>query len=734
IPARWLRIPHLRTLNSHRADDRRRVAHAIEMELPAPLQHGRVAIACIDNADEVRFAVAEAAADLATGGLSVAVVDLTQQGSLDSKLAKFIAGLNARPAVLRPDGIPELATVSDLRAVGHEHEDGTSPSLEQADVVLVLADLDSSVGADYLTTWTDRVIFAVTSGRSSAERLRTAADLAREVGLDLRFAALLRTERTDDSLGGTLRAETVGAETADLDQTFEESQPGVASSEIGQLDPAGDELPHADEHLVAAVTGEDQLMAEEPHIDIEAIFEELQFEEMQFEELQFEDGQAVGEQPTEPRPIADAQLADDEGLGVSDEDAEDEIVATDEDAEDLVASLEDVTASDEDAEDEIVATDEHAEDLVASLEDVTASDEHAEEQPTVEIEATAEEQQAEDEQSDDELTASDEQAEKDEATLEQPSEDERAVDAELIAPELIAPELIASELIGSELIAEAQSAEEEPALHEHAAAEEHPAADDESNAAPEELVKDDGAETELAATADQVVSPSSEYVVGPSSEYGVVEGWYLDTAEAAAVPVGAVATPEDNFDWTWEWTLDDTGTEQPEVTWRPDLETAPQTSPESAPSSDDNEFDPHHQWSLEEPDTIDEVDTIQGFVDGWLLYIDRYPEVYAGTAPTFEGEKLDGNWDWDFDSLTSRHDSVVVDTDGEVDEPSDGSQPTASANGENHQPAPEIHAEEQAQNGAHRPAGNGQGSNGRVGQRARSRNRRRRSRTGRRSG
>ena len=461
IPARWLRIPHLRTLNSHRADDRQRVAHAIEMELPVPLQQGRVAIACIDNADEVRFAIAEAAADLATSGLSVAVVDLTQQGSLDSKLAEFIAGSSARPAVLRPHGIPELATASDLRAVGPEHEDRTSPSLEQSDVVLVLADLDSSVGADYLTTWTDRLIFAVTSGRSSAERLRTAADQAREAGLDLRFTAMLRTERTDDSLGGTLRAEKVAAGTADLDQDLEESQPSVASAEIAQLDAAGDELSAADQHLVAALTADDQVMADEPHTDIDATFENLQFEELQFEELQleepqFEDGHAVDEQPTEPQPVAADQLVDEEEMGVSDGHAWEE-VASDQHAEDAAGRLEEVAASDEYA-------------------DIVASDAYSEERPTVDIDAMSEYEQAEHEQ------AEHEQAEEQQPE-DEPSEEELAASDEQTdneqAEEDVASEEHAEDVAGRlEVAASAESSDEQPTVEIEALAEDEAASDE----------------------------------------------------------------------------------------------------------------------------------------------------------------------------------------------------------------------------------------------------------------
>jgi hypothetical protein len=45
------------------------------------------------------------------------------------------------------------------------------------------------------------VIVVVTSGHSSVERVRTAGDLVRSAGLDLRFAALLHADATDVSSG-----------------------------------------------------------------------------------------------------------------------------------------------------------------------------------------------------------------------------------------------------------------------------------------------------------------------------------------------------------------------------------------------------------------------------------------------------------------------------------------------------------------------------------------------------
>jgi hypothetical protein len=203
LPRRWLWLPQLRKLDARRADGRQRLAHAIEMELPLRARWGRLAVACVDNADEVRFAVAAAAADLTAGGSSVLLIDLTEHGGLDAALGQLMADETVnRPTVLRPSGVPALAvSPADLHPVAHEDAAGDGSSPGTPDVRLVLADVDPSVGADYLTAWTERLVIVVTAGLSSAERVRTTADLVRAAGLDLRFAALLRADVTDESSG-----------------------------------------------------------------------------------------------------------------------------------------------------------------------------------------------------------------------------------------------------------------------------------------------------------------------------------------------------------------------------------------------------------------------------------------------------------------------------------------------------------------------------------------------------
>jgi hypothetical protein len=155
----------------------------------------------MDNADEVGFAVAEAARSLAARGCSITILDLTARGSRILRAVPTAADPSA-PTVLRPRGVPALAhRAQDLLPVGHWDDGENTPSPELRDFTLILAELDPAVGADHLTAWTDRAIVVITAGRSSVEKVRSVSDQVRAAGLDLRFGALVRTERTDESIG-----------------------------------------------------------------------------------------------------------------------------------------------------------------------------------------------------------------------------------------------------------------------------------------------------------------------------------------------------------------------------------------------------------------------------------------------------------------------------------------------------------------------------------------------------
>jgi capsular polysaccharide biosynthesis protein len=197
----WRWVPPLASADHRRAENRMRLAQAIEDELLAR-PPARVVVAGLDNADELGSTVAELAIGLAGRDYTPTVIDLTERGSRGLASTLWAASSSSAPSVLRPRGLPALArTAGDLLPVGQWDDADTTVSPSLGDVTLVLADLDPAVGADHLVEWADRVVLVITAGRSTVEKVRTIADLIRAAGLDLRFAMLLHAERTDDSSG-----------------------------------------------------------------------------------------------------------------------------------------------------------------------------------------------------------------------------------------------------------------------------------------------------------------------------------------------------------------------------------------------------------------------------------------------------------------------------------------------------------------------------------------------------
>lgn len=199
LPAavRWL--PVFSSVQRRRLRERSRLAGALEAELLAPGRPSRLVVARADGRDDVSHAVAQLARGLVAAGRDVTVVDVTEQGSKVLRDALPLTDPGA-PPVLRPEGTPALASQpDDLAAVGAwEGTEGT-PAPDLTDVVITLGDLEPSVGAAHLRSWADRAVISMTAGGASAERLRTVADQVRAAGIDVRFAALLRTDRMDDS-------------------------------------------------------------------------------------------------------------------------------------------------------------------------------------------------------------------------------------------------------------------------------------------------------------------------------------------------------------------------------------------------------------------------------------------------------------------------------------------------------------------------------------------------------
>lgn len=206
--SRWWRIlPGGRARAEADGTDLARAAHVIEQALP-PLGSGsgpaRLVVAGVDNAEQACFGVAAAAVALTRGGRSVRLVDLTGTGRLEAAVARLAPGpAGDRPPVERPGTVPSPTPAAptpdgETSPDGEGDADGTA---KQPEVCLVLADLDPAFGAYHLADWASRVLVAVTGGRSTAERVRTAGDLVRAAGLELSGALLLRADPRDGSSG-----------------------------------------------------------------------------------------------------------------------------------------------------------------------------------------------------------------------------------------------------------------------------------------------------------------------------------------------------------------------------------------------------------------------------------------------------------------------------------------------------------------------------------------------------
>lgn len=193
----------------------------------------RLVVAALGPVEAAEQAVSAFALRLAKPGTKVTVVDLSDSGRMSEVLGTVEgtarlttapsegASVEARdadanglgiqgpsatsaPTIIRPAGLPSLARgpAGDPADVDDESEgDSFRRRWNAADVVLVLAEIDPAIGCDHLKTWADDAVVLVTAGRSNAEQLQTTADLLRAARLNLRFAIVSNTDRTDDTFG-----------------------------------------------------------------------------------------------------------------------------------------------------------------------------------------------------------------------------------------------------------------------------------------------------------------------------------------------------------------------------------------------------------------------------------------------------------------------------------------------------------------------------------------------------
>jgi capsular polysaccharide biosynthesis protein len=145
-------------------------------------------------------------------GVRVVVADLCD----GAPAARLLGAADPGVQTVSADGaqlavaVPErddVAPVGPLRGRPGQSR-AADPSLaaacSQADLLLTLAVLDPSLGAEHLASWARGAVVVVTAGRSSAARIRAVSEMIRLSGTSLVSGVLIGADKTDESLGQTV--------------------------------------------------------------------------------------------------------------------------------------------------------------------------------------------------------------------------------------------------------------------------------------------------------------------------------------------------------------------------------------------------------------------------------------------------------------------------------------------------------------------------------------------------
>jgi hypothetical protein len=177
-----------------------------------------LAIVAVDNAPVVAPVVAALATSCARRGYQVVAADLSLGAHLSRQLGVKGSGTHAVSdngvnftAVVpdRDDAAPvgPLPAAASAPAGLAQPEDALFALYASADVLLTLVTLDPALGGEHLATWATSAVVVVSTGQSSAERLRGISEMIRLAGTRLISVVLFGADKSDVSLGLTRTAD-----------------------------------------------------------------------------------------------------------------------------------------------------------------------------------------------------------------------------------------------------------------------------------------------------------------------------------------------------------------------------------------------------------------------------------------------------------------------------------------------------------------------------------------------
>jgi capsular polysaccharide biosynthesis protein len=200
-----------RSLATAQNRDLHRIVAILRASLPQRRGPIAMAVVAVDDTEIPALAVLSLAVAKARSGSQVMIADLTADRAATKLLGVSSSGV--RMSTIEGHqvivAVPEAGDVTPAgpvrptpppprtRPVGPALE----AAYESADLMLTLATLDPSVGADHLATWAHSVIVMLTAGQSSATKVLATGELIRLSGAPLTSAILLGADKKDDSLG-----------------------------------------------------------------------------------------------------------------------------------------------------------------------------------------------------------------------------------------------------------------------------------------------------------------------------------------------------------------------------------------------------------------------------------------------------------------------------------------------------------------------------------------------------
>ena len=165
----------------------------------------------VDEPSVAALCAVSLAVSRAREGRKVVVADLARGAPVATLLHAKAPGV--RPVSVRGAqlilAVPDRDNLTPTGPVGQAPADAqyaeftaaVRNACASADLLLTVATLDPSVGAEHVATWANSAVAVVTVGQSSWARIHAAGEMMRLAGLPLTSAVLVGADRADESLG-----------------------------------------------------------------------------------------------------------------------------------------------------------------------------------------------------------------------------------------------------------------------------------------------------------------------------------------------------------------------------------------------------------------------------------------------------------------------------------------------------------------------------------------------------